>query len=175
MGTPIIDRIGNYVKAVPFDQHGAVYVCAFSATAVTAAQDVFELNVASTCKEARLREVRIAQYSDAGDSAAEMLSVIIQKGYTTSGSGGSEGTVNPMDARSAAAASTVEINNTTVAADGTAITLCADAFNVQAGWLYQPGPSDRPRLVASDRLVVRITAPADSLTMNGTLIFEEIV
>lgn len=174
MGQPIIERIGNYVKAVPFDQHGAVYVCALSAVSIAAAQDVFELNVGSGVKAAYLREVRIGQYSDAGDSAAEMLSVLVQKGYTVSGSGGSAGTVSPMDARSPAAASSVEINNTTVANTGTAITLCADAFNIQAGWLYQPGPSDRPRLVANDRLVVRITAPTDALTTNATLIFEEV-
>lgn len=174
MGQPNIERIGNYVKAVPFDQYGAVYVCAIVNVAITAAQDVFELNVGSGVKAAYLREVRIGQFSDAGDSAAEMLSVLVQKGYTVSGSGGSAGTISPMDARSPAANSTIEVNNTTVANTGTAITLCSDAFNIQAGWLYQPGPSDRPRLVAGDRLVIRITAPTDSLSTNATLVFEEI-
>lgn len=169
------ERVGNFVNAVPYDRVGAVYVSSFSAIAVTVAQDVFELNIHSTCKNAFLREIRLGQYSDAGDSAAEMLSVRILKGYTVSGSGGAAGVVSPIDARSAAGVSTVEINNTTVANTGTAITLCADSFNIQGGWLYQPGPSDRPRLVASDRLVVRITAPTDALTMNGTIIFEETV
>ena len=103
---PNIESIGNYVKAVPFDHFGPVYVLTFSAIAVSAAQDVFELNVASTLRGAYLREVRIGQYSDAGDAAAELLSVLVIKGYTVSGSGGAAVTPTPIDARSAAAAST---------------------------------------------------------------------
>ena len=172
---PRLESLNNYVKAVPYDHFGPVYVVSFTAVAVTAAQDVFELNVASTLRGAYLREVRIGQYSDAGDTAAEMLSVLVIKGYTVTGSGGGAFTPVPIDARSVAASSTAAINNTTVANTGTALTLVSDAFNIQAGWLYQPGPSDRPRLAASDRLVVRITIPADSLTMNGTLVYEELL
>ena len=61
--------------------------------------------------------------------------------------------------------------------------MLADAFNVAAGWSLRDSMrlSDAREantqegiwLAASGRLVVRITAPADSLTMNGTLVFEE--
>ena len=173
MGMPNIEQIGTYVKAVPFDQYGPTYVVTFTAVSVSAAQDAFELNVGSTVKSARLREVRLSQYSDAGDAAAEMISVQIIKGYSVSGSVGTSATPVPLDPRAPAATSTAEVNNTTVANTGTPLTLHSDTFNVQGGFLYQPGPSDRIKLLASDRLVVRITAPADALTMNGTLIFEE--
>jgi hypothetical protein len=164
----------NYVKAVPFDRAGTVYSATFSAVGVAAAQDVFEIT-AGAAATVFIREVRIGQYSDAGDAAAEMLSLLIVKGYTVSGSGGSAVTPAPIDGHGAVAVSAVEANNTTVANTGTALTLIADSFNVQAGFLYQPNPSDRIRLAAGERLVVRITAPVDSLTTNGTLIFEEIV
>jgi hypothetical protein len=153
----------------------AVYIATFSAVSVSAAQDCFELNTSSTHRVA-LREVRLGQYSDAGDAAAEMLSVLFVRGYTTSGSGGS--TVTPATrsglAVATAAVSTCEINNTTVANTGTAVVLLADSFNVASGFRYYPSPDDAIILQPSSRFVVRITAPTDALTMNGTLVFEEI-
>ncbi len=64
--------------------------------------------------------------------------------------------------------------NTTVAADGSPATLLADSFNVQAGWRYMPVVEERIVLEKDQRLVVRITAPAGGLTLNGSLAFEEI-
>jgi hypothetical protein len=153
----------------------AVYIASFSAVAVSAAQDCFELNTSSTHRVA-IREVRLGQYSDAGDAAAELLSVLFARGYTVSGSGGS--TMTPVTRSgltvATAAVSTVEINNTTVANTGTAAVLLADSFNIAAGFRYYPSQEDAIILQPSSRFVVRITAPSDALTMNGTLVFEEI-
>ena len=52
--------------------------------------------------------------------------------------------------------------------------LLADSFNVMGGWLYYPAPEERIEAGVSQRLVVRITAPTDALTLNGTLVSEEI-
>ena len=154
---------------------GPVYAATFSAVAVTAAQDLFEITAPATSR-VLIRGIRIGQYSDAGDAAAELLSILILRGYTVSGSGGSAATPVNMGGWSGApsASSTVEVNNTTVANTGTAVTLLADSFNVQAGFQYYPAPHDHMILDYSQRLVVRISAPADSLTMNGTLLFQEI-
>jgi hypothetical protein len=153
---------------------GQMYSVTVSAVAVTVAQDVFELNVAST-KAVRIHGLIIAQYSDAADAQDELLSILIQSGYTTSGSGGSAPTPGKLGgAGLGAASSTVEANNTTVATSGTIVTHHADAFNVRAGYQYRPTPEERIELAPSSRLVARITAPADSLTLNATLIFEEI-
>lgn len=154
---------------------GPIFAATFSAVAVTAAQDVFEITAPSTSK-VLIREIRLGQYSDAGDAQAELLSVLIQRGYTVSGSGGSSSTPAKFRGHTGApsAASTVEMNNTTVANTGSAVTLLADTFNVQAGWRYYPAPEDRIVIEPGVILVVRITAPADSLTMNGTLVFQEI-
>jgi hypothetical protein len=54
------------------------------------------------------------------------------------------------------------------------VTLLADSWNVQAGWRYLPVPEERLVLERDQRLVVRISAPADEITLNGTLVFEEI-
>ncbi len=72
------------------------------------------------------------------------------------------------------AGATVETNNTSVAADGSPVTLVSDSWNVASGWRYLPVPEERPILNASQRLVARITAAADEVTLNGTLVFEEI-
>lgn len=150
-----------------------VYYASFSGVAVSAAQDVFEI-VAPSTKRVKIRSIVLGQYSDFGDAAAEILSVKIIRGFTTSGSGGS--TFTPVNRRSggAVAGSTVEINNTTVAQDGTGATLISDVFNVAAGWLHNPPPSEQIWMAASERLVVRITAPADALTMSGTVVLEEV-
>lgn len=154
---------------------GPVFAATFTAVAVSVAQDVFEI-VAPSTSRVLIREIRLGQYSDAGDAAAELLSILILRGYTVSGSGGTSATPVNMQGHTGAksAGSTVEVNNTTVANTGSPVTLLADSFNVQAGFRYYPAPGDHIVLEKSQRLVVRITAPADALTMNGTLIFQEV-
>ena len=153
----------------------AIHMATFAAVSVSAAQDLFEI-VAPAAIKVDIREIRIGQYSDFGDSSAELLSLRIIRGYTTSGSGGSSVTPVKREAASVltAATTTVEANNTTVAQDGTAEVLLADSFNVAGGFRYYPVPEERIRLQAGERLVVRIAAPADALTMNGTVVFEEL-
>jgi hypothetical protein len=153
-----------------------LYSAAFNAIAVTAAQDVFEI-VAPVNSQIVIHEIRLGQYSDFGDAQAEILSVSLLRGHTVSGSGG--GTITPanlINPKSGALASTttVERNNTTQASGGSPVTLIADTFNVAAGWWYYPPAEERIVIDNSQRFVVAITAPADSLTMNGTIIFEEI-
>lgn len=150
---------------------GVIYSGGVAAVAITAAQDVFEI-VAPTTHIIEIREVRIGQYSDAGDAQAELLSVQIIRGYTVSGSGGSTPTLyTPQGA--GAPAGTYEANNTTVANTGTAKIMLADSFNVAGGWWYRPPAEERIAIQPGERCVVRITAPADSLTTNATLVVEE--
>lgn len=149
-----------------------IYSAAFNAVAVTAAQDVFEI-VAGT--NLTIREVRLGQHSDFGDAQAEILSVQILRGYTTTGSGGAAVTPAAVNsqANNAASTATVARNNTTVATTGTAAILLSDAFNVQTGFRFKPDADERPELSAGQRLVVRITIPVDALTMDGWMEFEE--
>ncbi len=154
---------------------GRMYAVTFEGVAVTAAQDFFELSPADD-KPVILHACHLSQSSDVGDTAEEMLRVAIIRGHATGGSGGSSFTPLTMAASGAAAGAAAEINNTTIASTGTAQTLHAETINIRAGWLYVPTPECPPAASqASTTIVVRLmAAPADSLTMSGTLIFEEL-
>lgn len=153
----------------------AIYFATFSAVAVSAAQDIFEIT-APTGIPVAIREITFGQYSDFGDAQAELISIVLRRGHTTTGSGGS--TLTPETrtglAGATAAQSVVKANNTTVATSGTAVNLIADTFNVAAGWTYRPLPEERIILQPGIRLVARITLPTDAITANGTLVFEEL-
>lgn len=153
---------------------GQVYTGIISQVSVSAAQDVFELTCPSTTR-VRIREVKLGQYSDAGDATAEILSVQLIIGHTTSGSGGAAVTPRNLNrASTVTAASTLERNNTTIAANGTAITLYSDVWNIQSGWWYAPSEFEMITIDISTRLVVRITSPVDAITLNATIVFEEL-
>jgi len=153
------------------------YSVPFSATATTVAVDVFEV-LAATAKPLVLYEIVIGQSSDYGDAQAEGLIVLIKRatGAYTSGSGGS--TVTPVRhlTNDAAVGATAEVMNTTqaVAGSGALTTARAEPFNVQAGWQYLPLPELRYTFLPAEACIVSLTAPADSITVSGTLVFEEL-
>lgn len=151
---------------------GAIYSVTFSAVAITAAQDAISI-VAPTTKFVKIRGVWLGQYTDFGDTASEILSVLIMRGHTTVGSGGGAFTPVPLISGGAAAMTTARINDTTVATNGTVVTPVSRTWNVQAPFIYDPRPVEAITLAKGERAVVRITAPADSITANGELIFEE--
>ena len=158
-----------------------VFTAAFSAVAISAAQDLFEI-VAPSDSRIRLLEIDIGQYTDFGDAAAEILSIAIHRGHTVSGSGGSTVTPENVNPYGRASGATVEANNDTVATTSGKL-LWATAWHLQAGFIWRP-PEDVPRGVdpfrrhilikPSQRLVIRITVPADPITTNGSILFEEI-
>lgn len=156
---------------------GRMYSVPFSAVAISAAQDLFEI-LAATGKPFILHEVTFAQASDFGDAAAEGLSILIKKatGSYTSGSGGS--TVAPAKhaTNDAAAGPTAELNNTTQASAGSGAltTIRAEALNVQSGYQYLPPPEQRILFLAAEACVVSLTAPADAITGSGTAVIEEL-
>jgi len=156
---------------------GRFYSVSFSAVSVSAAVDVFEV-LASAGKPFVLHEVVIAQSSDYGDAAAEGLQVLIKRatGSYTSGSGGSTATPAKHLTNDASAGPTAETNNTTQASAGTGAltTIRVEAWNVQAGYQYLPPPEQRILFLPAEACVVSITAPADAITLSGTLVFEEL-
>lgn len=151
-----------------------IYSAVFGGVAVSAIQDLFEITAPADAA-VLIHEIKIGQSSDYGDSEAEGLRVQLTRGHGTSGSGGSAVTPTPLEAGFAAAGSTVEANNTTQASAGTPVVLYEDAFNAQIGWHYLPTPEARIVLSPSALFVVELpVAPADAVTMSGTMIFEEI-
>lgn len=62
-----------------------------------------------------------------------------------------------------------------VVGSGALVDLRASAFNAQIGLFIQFAPDERPIITPGDRLTVELAkAPADSLTMNDMITFEEI-
>ena len=149
---------------------GRIYIAEVSAVAVSLVQDFWELNCPADAVIALL-SVRISQYSDVGDAAAEILPVIISRPTGTAGSGGSTPTARPAMVGTVAFGGTVEANNTTQA--GTTTEILSDTFNIRSGWLYQPPEKEVIWLSPSGILVVELpVAPADAITMQGTITFE---
>lgn len=151
-----------------------LYTASFSAVAVSAAQDLFEIVAPAGSSNILIREIRLGQYSDFGDAAAELLSILVIRGNTVTGSGGSAVTPVNLQSFSLASGATCAVNNTTIASGGSPVTVLADTWNVSAGWYWGPILRDQYiNLIGGQRLVVRVTLPVDALTMNGSILFEE--
>jgi hypothetical protein len=151
-----------------------IYSVTFSATAVTAQVDLFEIRPADD-KPIEVIGLFLGQSSDAGDTQAELLGYSVIRGFTTSGSGGGTPTPAPLNRSDTAAGFSAETLNTTLANTGTTATLHADTFHVAAGEkLWLPEGCEWEASQADTSLVVRLAAaPGDSLTMSGTLYVRE--
>lgn len=147
---------------------GRMYSVTFEEVAVSAVQDLFEINAASD-SAVIVHGIEISQSSD---TDSEQLNVLIHRG-STSGSGGSTPTPAPLEIGDSAFGGTCEANNTSQSTEGTI--LHSAAFNVLNGWVWWPTPECRPVISPSGRLIVELqTAPGDELTMSGTIYIEEV-
>lgn len=152
---------------------GRIYTVVISGTASPAAAfDFFEC-VPATAKPIRLRRIRIAQSSEP-TSEEEMLAITILRGHTSSGSGGSTPTGRPLNSTDAALGFTPETMNTTQATGGTPVTLFEDVWNTRVGFDIPFAPEEAPEAVNGERIVVASSAPADAVTIRGTLWVEEL-
>ncbi len=148
---------------------GLIYSAPFTGAAETGAVDMFEITAPSDAA-VRILSCRFGQHLDAGDAEAEMLQVLFQR-YTSTDGDGASITPQPHNVGAPAAGSTVRGPGT----EGVTKTLLnADAWNIQAGYLYQPTPEEFINLSPSGKLAIFVSAPGDSLTYHGTLTFEEI-
>jgi hypothetical protein len=155
-----------------------MYAIPFSAVAITAAQDLWEITV-GTNNVAALHQILLSQTSDPASADAEILRLTIKRGQSTitSGSGGSTPTVQKTDPGDANSSLTAEANNTTRAVinTGTLDIVHEDAWQVIGGpFNYLPTPRLQHWFGPGDRIIVGLeTAPADSLTVSGVLYVEE--
>jgi hypothetical protein len=151
------------------------YVCTFEGTAVTVAVDLFELAPADD-KPIEITGLFISQSSDLGDAAEEIIRYEIVRGNTTTGTGGTQAaTPVPLRIGDAAAGFTYDSLNTTQATAGTVVVLHAGAFNIRAGEAIWFPEGWGPTTTQSTFICVRLmAAPADSLTMSGTLYVSEV-
>lgn len=157
---------------------GRMYTATFDSVAVTALQDFFEIKAHSS-RSVKVHDWSIFQTSDVGDSAEEILRIEVRRGLlaVASGSGGSTVVPVPQGIADAAFGGTVETNNTTRATAGS-----PDTLNIlgQYGWNVRVPiekvytPETRPSIPPGGTLTVGLpVAPGDSLTVGGTITFEE--
>ena len=150
-----------------------VYSAIFGAVAVTAQQDLFEITTPST-GIAIIHQIIISQSTEEGDIQEEGLRLLLKRGATTTGSGGTTVTPVPLGVGSAAG-STVKANNTTKATSGTIVTLHAETWYIRGSFIILPTPKLQVMLPPSTRLTLELaTTPADPITMDGTVYFEEL-
>lgn len=156
---------------------GRLYAVTFENVAVTAAQDLFMIAPADD-KPCAIHACYISQSTEVGDAQEEFLRIKIIRGFATVGSGGGSGAVTPLNENDTTAGFTARINDTTPAVVGAGATevVWAESFNERTGWQFLPTPEMRPMCTqAKTRIVVTmLSTPADSVTMNGTLIVEEL-
>jgi hypothetical protein len=125
----------------------------------------------------RVKRVCLWQTTDLGDAAEEVLRVEWIRGFTGSGSGGQTTVITPLNPFDAAATFTAELLNTTPAATGTGLSLAVMGWNIRIPLdvLYPPGEEICARGVsAQDRIVFRVSAPADAITVNCSCLVEQL-
>ncbi len=147
-------------------------VPAATPTAMTAAYELFE-GVAPSDAVVCLHALEIGQTTELGDASEEQLLVTILSGATSSGNGSSV-TPASLESGQAAAGGTYERNAATPASGGTIVTRAAKPWNVRAPFLWLPPPEQRIYISPSVRFTVQISTPADSISVFGELIIEEI-
>jgi hypothetical protein len=149
------------------------WVTSATTAAPTAAFDAIELVEPGTGL-IRVRRVRLWQTSDLSDAAEEVLRVEWVRGFTTSGSGGQTTVITPLNSFDAAATFTAELLNTTVATTGTGLTMAPSGWNIRIPLdeLYPPGEYIDAR--DGQRLVFRVSAPADAITVNAACLVEQL-
>jgi hypothetical protein len=157
---------------------GRMYTAVFKDIAVTAVQDLFEVAAPSDAVTV-VHRVMLTQSTETGDAAEEMLRLTTNRGVgsVTSGSGGGSVTAQPVSDGNSAFGGSVERNNTTAMAAGSGSLEELESFgwNVRVPFDLIWLPEFRPVISPGNRWTLELeSAPADSVTMSGTLWFEEI-
>jgi hypothetical protein len=151
---------------------GPIFICPFTAIALTTAGpvDLFFIANAAAGRLA-IREVRLGQYTEFGDAQAELFSIQLMTGTTSTAVGTA---LSPQNVRQHTGASTAAFSvagpSTPLSSTASAALRMADAWNVAARWFWRPAEDERPVLNASQKAVLRLAStPNDAITLNGTL------
>ena len=149
---------------------GRIYSFSFSGSAETVATGLMELANAAD-RVSLIHEIGISQLLDFADAEEEMLLINVKKGITT-GTAGSAATEVQFDAGDSAPTAAGQYSQGV----STAGSLIQSVYwNVRIPFQHIYTPETRPVLGPSEKFVVELaTAPADSITFGGYLIWEEI-
>lgn len=155
-----------------------VYAVSFSSKSATAvAKDLFELTP-STSTRIRIREIQFGQHSaSAGSSMSglQFVGISLHRGSTVAATGGSTGTPVPVDGRARTSVTAVTLSASSPGSSGPAAALLyAGSWNIFERFVYRPKWDERFVSGLGERIQVRMSAPSATLTMDGTIVFEEI-
>ncbi len=157
-----------------------IYAVPFAAGTIPAtnALDLWEISPADDKPVALLGVTldNVGVGADAADAQEELLGITVQRGYTTSGSGGSTPVIGDLQLCGTAASFTAEVLNTTPATTTTAIVCAAFGWNVRVPcrefWPQELWPIATQ---ANTTIVVRLAAGGgDAISANGTLYVAEL-
>jgi hypothetical protein len=154
---------------------GFIYSAVWDNKAVTAAIDLFEITTVGT-RPILIHQLDVYQTTDLGDAAEEVLKIGLYRG-STAGSGGTAITeVKYQDGSDEPTNDTAVVEYATGGTSSTSGTLIhVLGWNVRIPTQFIWTPELRPRCDSNDDpFSIRfIAAPADSITMGATLIWEE--
>ncbi len=146
---------------------GRMYTVQFTDASVSVSQDLFQIE--SLITPATLHAVYLSQTSDVGDSSAENLVVRILR--VTDAVTDDLATVQ-LDKGDATQTADVAVNETSLLTTGLEV-VHSEAWNIALPFIWLPPPEMRVIGTIGDVIIVNIAAPADALTMSGTVYFEE--
>lgn len=152
---------------------GFIYSAPMDAAAVTLATDLFHVT-ATADSPVLVHMLELGQTTDLGDAAEEVLRIGVYRAVT-GGSGGVAATeVAYNHASNPAVTAAVLTNNTTASTAGTLLQIITWNIRIPTQWWWTP--ETRVRIDAGeDPLAFRLlTAPTDSVTVSGTLVWEEL-
>lgn len=156
-----------------------IYSVTFENVSISTAVDLFSIQPADD-KPVKFRAMYLSNVggtADAGDTNEELLRILVRRGHTSVGSGGTAVTATKQVGQSTDTdwSFTARTNDTTVATAGTTQDLHADGWNIrvpyQMVWPIDlcPGAGQGNTTIVA-RLVA---APADAVACSGSLYVEE--
>lgn len=155
---------------------GRIYAVSTGFRAVSAAQDLIELQAGSG-KPFVVHSVTISCTSDYDDTTGVQAAVKrAASGYTPGSGGGGAASlaVGIYTSSDAADSFGAEVRNNTTQATGTLATLYEEGMAPAAGFQFVPTPELRPLVQGGEALLVTVSAPADEITMSCVAIVEEL-
>lgn len=152
---------------------GYIYSAPMNAEAVTAATDLFEVTVAAD-RPVKIHALRLCQTTDLSDAQEEVVRIGLFRGVTAGSTGTALTEVAYDQQDNPAVTAAVVANRGTASTGGTLIDVIG--WNLRIPLVEIWTPETRPRIDAGeDPFSFRLlAAPADSITVSGVLIFEEL-
>ena len=148
---------------------GRMYTLSLDAGAITTAIDLFQIETL-TEQPVIIHSVEFGQTTDYGDTAAEGLRILFRNRITAAVTNSVPEVA--IDVGDAAFGGNTNANATVITTGN--VIVHASAWNIQIPFLWVPPPNGQHLVRGTDAFTVHLAdAPTDSITISGTVVFEE--